>query len=190
VLSINEPAIRLASALSSAVLTLNVLSLPTGNKRDRCRKHMQPSRCRRRTIRSRRSDRTETTVSRIRANEDTAVPHHVSRSATLRKACYRAGAGQVGPNILVELTDNKISPVAAGPFRGLLLEGRPTLTTPQTQELLFFADPKRYFEEVGVKHIVIVDKHEQTAGRLGDTTQSGGCKAESRLARRASVGMP
>ena len=33
-LSMNEPAIRFASALLSAVLTFNVLSLPTGNKTD------------------------------------------------------------------------------------------------------------------------------------------------------------
>src|SRR5580658_3917709 len=119
------------------------------------------------------------------------VQCHITSHAKSRPTRHAIGqARQVGPNILVELTDNKISPVAARPFRGLFLEGRSTLTTPRTQELLLFADPKCYFEEVGVKHIVIVDKNEQTAGRLADATQSGGCKAKPRLAHRASVGMP
>src|ERR1700677_41202 len=99
-------------------------------------------------------------------------------------------AWQIGPNIFVELTNYKIPPIAARPFRGLLLEGRSTLTTPRTQEWLFFADAKRHFEKVGVKHVVIVDKHEQTARRLTDTKQSGRCKAKSRLAHQASVKMP
>jgi hypothetical protein len=96
---------------------------------------------------------------------------HITSHAKSGPARHTIGqARQVGPDILVELTDNKIPPVAARPFRGLLFEGGPTLTTPRTQELLFFADSKRYFEEVGVKHIVIVDEHEQSAGGLADTT--------------------
>src|SRR3984885_11660377 len=43
---------------------------------------------------------------------------HITSHAKPRPARHAIGqARQVGPNILVELTDNKISPVAAGAFK-------------------------------------------------------------------------
>src|ERR1019366_2048216 len=100
-------------------------------------------------------------------------------------------AGQVGPDIFVEFADNKISPVAAGPFRWWFLKLRPALPTPGTQEWPLFADPKRRFEEVRIEHIVIIHEDQQLSRRLADAAQTGVRETErffSDNARRRTPG--
>jgi hypothetical protein len=119
------------------------------------------------------------------------LQYHITSHAKACPARHTSGqARQVGPDILIELANNKIPPIATGPFGRLLLEDRAALTTPRTQEWLLSADPKRRFEEVRVKHIVIIHEDQQLSRRLAGAAQTGGRETKRFLSNNARRRMP
>src|ERR1700728_123436 len=81
-------------------------------------------------------------------------------------------AWQVGPYIFVELADNQIAPVAPRPFGWLLLKLRPALATPGTQKRSLFHGAQGDFQEINIKHIVVVHENQQVTLGLAYATQT------------------
>src|SRR5438874_8102519 len=91
-------------------------------------------------------------------------PHAESRSARHGLRQTR----QVGPDIPLEFTDDQISPVATCPFGWWFFELGPTLPTPRAKERSLLSHAERRLNEIGIKHIVIVNKDEEVARRFTD----------------------
>src|SRR5580700_5481008 len=99
-------------------------------------------------------------------------------------------ARQVGPDIFVEFTDNKISPVTTRPFWRWFLEIRPALAAPGAEERSFFRNTERRLKKISVKHVVIIHKDQEVPCRLANPAKARRCKAECLLSNKSRVQRP
>jgi hypothetical protein len=86
------------------------------------------------------------------------VPSYAKPSATrhgLRQA------RQVGPDVAIKLANDKVAPITTSPFRRRFLESGPTLSAPGSQERVFFSGAKGSFEEIEIKHIIVIHENQQ-----------------------------
>jgi hypothetical protein len=91
---------------------------------------------------------------------------------------------------VVEFADNQISPIATRPLWRWLLKRRPALPTPGTQKRSFFQDAKGYFEEINIKHVVVIHENQQVSLCLAYAAQASRGQTQSFLSNTTKVRMP